>query len=55
MIKRATGLCFIKNLKDMQQVERLVWGEGGSFPIYCKCHHIGQSFDRIDVSQQDTG
>jgi hypothetical protein len=41
----------------MQRVERLVLGVGevGIFPIYCKCHQIGQSFDRIEVSQQEIG
>ncbi len=29
MTKRAKGLCFIKKLKDMQRVERLVLGWGG--------------------------
>jgi len=49
--KTAKGLCFIKNLKDMQRVERLVWGGGGGWVFFLFIvNAIGQSFDGIDRS-----
>jgi len=47
--KTAKGLCFIKNLKDMQRVERLVGGGGWVFFLFI-VNATGQSFDGIDRS-----